>query len=412
MIIQILNHSDNEGGAAKASYRIFRALHSQNIEITMHVNIKSNEDDSVLTSCHNLTKLINRLKNKIANKISRIHRTENKILHSLQIFPSSWPKYLNKSKSDIVHLNWICSEMLSINDLALINKPIVWTMHDMWPFCGAEHVAFDDRWRNGYHSYNRSASEGGFDFNRWVWNRKIKAWRKPIHIVAPSEWMADCVRQSVLMHNWPVSTIHNPIDTSRWCPMEKCTARELLGLPQNVPIIGFGALRAGEEPHKGFDLLLSALNYLREKTDNLEVVVFGNTTYKKNADIGFPVHYMGHLTDDLTLRVVYNAIDSLIIPSRVDNLPNTGVESLSCGTPIVAFDTCGLPDLVEHMRTGWLSPKFDTENMANGILWVINNPLRQGKLSINSREKALKEFSEHIVVSKYLNLYNDLLQNI
>ena len=159
----------------------------------------------------------------------------------------------------------ICSfalvgQVLSIRDIALINKPLVWTLHDMWPICGAEHVSFDMRWRDGYLACNRPMDESGFDLNRWTWERKCKYWKLPIQIVTPSRWLSSCVRESYLMNDWPVTVIPNCLDINRWQPIDQDLARDLLGLPKNVPFILFGAYGSGANAsfHKGFDLLISS----------------------------------------------------------------------------------------------------------------------------------------------------------
>ena len=183
--------------------------------------------------------------------------------------------------------------MLSIKDLSLINKPLVWTLHDMWPICGAEHVSFDMRWRDGYTASNRPNHESGFDLNRWTWNRKFRHWKHPIQIVTPSRWLASCVRESCLMKDWPVTVIPNCLDTERWKPIKRDLARDLLGLPRYVQFVMFGAYGAGANAsfHKGFDLLISSLEYLKKKINGLELIVFGQSEPKSPPDFGLPVRY-------------------------------------------------------------------------------------------------------------------------
>jgi len=186
-------------------------------------------------------------------------KTENKVIHSPSILPSNWVKLINNSDADIVHLHWIQREMLSIKDISKIKKLIVWTLHDMCAFCGAEHYTNDNRWREGYYPNNRPNYESGFDLNRWTWNRKKKYWKLPIQIVTPSNWLAKCVKASALIKSWPVSVIANPVDTDHWKLMDKKNVRQLLNLSQDANLILFGAAGGGKNLLKGYDLLSSPL---------------------------------------------------------------------------------------------------------------------------------------------------------
>lgn len=163
-------------------------------------------------------------------------KTSNPIIHSPAVFPSHWVKRINESDVDIVHMHWVQGEMLSIADIGKIRKPVVWTLHDMWAFCGAEHLAWDDRWQDGYRRQNRPLHESGFDLNRWTWQRKRKHWRRPFHIVCPSQWLAKCVRSSALMHSWPVTVVPNPIDTNRWQPVDQRFFQAPFGSATGLPL--------------------------------------------------------------------------------------------------------------------------------------------------------------------------------
>lgn len=398
-----LNYSDTNGGAARAAYRIHHALRDIGVHSTMWVNHALTGDWTVEGPSSKLERTVARARPHIASLLTRTLRTEDPILHSPAIFRSNRVKRINRSDADVVHLHWIAEEMLSIRDIGCIEKPIVWTLHDMWAFCGAEHLAWDERWREGYRRDNRPPSESGFDLNRWTWERKRKHWQTPMHIVAPSRWMGECVRESLLMRDWPVSVIPNGLDTERWQPLDRALARELQGLPQDVPLMMFGSHGANTMYHKGFDLLAGALAHLRGEIPGLELVIFGEHAPRTPPDLGFPVHYTGHLHDDLSMRALYSAADALVVPSRRDNLPNTAVEAQACGTPVVAFDIGGLPDIVEHRRTGYLARAFDTEDLAEGMRWVLAESLGPA-----SRERALMRFSNAVVAEQYRAVYAEL----
>ena len=401
-----LNHSDQNGGAARAAYRIHQALRLTGVDSRLLVNVSSSGEATVLSPGGSLVKEFRRVRSKLASPFRGLLKTGNAVLHSPALIPSRWPDFINASDADLVHLHWVQGEMLSILDIARIRKPIVWTLHDMWAFCGAEHYTCDGRWREGYRASNRPAHESGLDLNRWIWLLKKRLWSRPMHLVCPSDWLSQCVAESVLMRQWPVATVPNPIDTQRWAPIDQPLARDLLQLPRGVPLLLFGAMGGARDPRKGFDLLMQALHELRGHPllNVVELLVVGQAQPLAPLDFGFPVHYLGHLHDDLSLRALYSAADAVLIPSRQDNLPNVGVEAQACGTQLVAFDTCGLRDLIDHRCTGYLARPFSPVDFAQGILWALqqaqNRTTRQ-----RVRDHALNTWDQHLVAKAYLDVY-------
>lgn len=404
-VLQI-NHSDINGGAARAAYRIHHALRAADVDSRVWVNTAEAGDWTVEGPTSKRDKLLAALRPYLVKPLVSALKTGNPIIHSPAVVPSNWVKRINASDADVVHLHWLQGEMLSIADIGRIEKPIVWTLHDMWAFCGAEHYTDDHRWRDGYRRNNRPAHEAGFDLNRWTWQRKRKHWQRPIHIVTPSRWLGDCVRESALMRDWPVSVVPNCLDTERWTPLNKALARELLGLPADVPLLLFGAMGGERDPRKGFDLLMEALAQLRDEPDacGVELVVFGQRAPQSPPTLGLPIHYTGHLHDDLSLRALYSAADAMVIPSRQDNLPNTGVEAHACGTPVVAFNTGGLPDIVEHQRTGYVAEPFEVEDFAKGITWVLAQR-KSGCLGEQARKRAAARFGAGVISEQYRRIY-------
>ena len=216
-----MSNSDIIGGAAIASYRIHKALQKNSINSKLFVNNYYSGDTTVIPPKNKVDKLFAILRPQIINPFKKLLVTENKALHSLSILPSNWAKKLNNSDVDIVHLHWIQNEMISIEDIGNIRKPIVMNTHDMWPFCGAEHLNFNGRWMKEYSRKNRPKNESGYDLNKYIWQLKKRYWKKAFHIVSPSTWMAQCVKKSALMKNWPCTVIPNCIDTKTWVPLRQ-----------------------------------------------------------------------------------------------------------------------------------------------------------------------------------------------
>ena len=407
-----LNYSDINGGAARAAYRIHHAIRDSGIDSKMLVNVAASGDWTVQGPTSKWAKTLGRIRPQLVTPLRQLLDTNNPIIHSPAVLPSRWPELINSSKADVAHLHWVQCEMLSIADIARIRKPIVLTLHDMWAFCGAEHYTTDHRWRDGYRRHNRPVHEKGFDLNRWTWQRKLKLWRRPLQIVCPSNWLAKCASSSALMADWPIAVVPNPIDTERWKPIDQRLARQLLDLPQDCPLLLFGAMGGVNDSRKGGDLLLAALARLSHEPSlqSLELVVFGQFAPQSPPQLGFPVHYTGHLHDDLSLRALYSAADVMVIPSRQDNLPNTGLEAHACGTPVVAFNTGGLPDIVEDRVTGALAEPFEPSSLAVAIRWLLEDGQRRVELGVAARAKAKYLWNPVRVAGLYLEIYKNAVQ--
>jgi len=423
-VLQVAS-SDINGGAARAAYRIHSSLVDYGIEFgissVMRVLDKRTCDNTVYGGRPaNEFFLWPAIRQRINQKQFRSYKIKPSAF-TLPSLPTGLGKELNASDADILNLHFLGNDTLSIEEIGTLNKPVVWRLPDMWAFCGAEHYVDvmnngSDRFISGYFKSNDSNRNSGKDFNRKVWERKYKSWKKQIHIISPTNWLADCVRKSYLMKDWPVTVIPTAIDLQLWKPKDKTHVRYALGLPIDVPVILFGAMGGAADPRKGGDLLFEVLGKLKNLTkgtllENIELVVFGQSKLDKDPGFDFPVHYMGHLNDDITLSMLYAAADVMIVPSRQDNLPGTALESLACGTPVVSFDIGGLPDLIEHKQNGWMAKPFDTQDMAEGIFWVLSDMQRYVHLSETARKLAVERYDPHLIASKYSEVYHSVLKS-
>jgi len=411
MKVLIISKQDIQGGAFIAAHRLHNALRKSRVDSFMLVDNKISDDQTVVGPSTKLAKLLSYLRpSLIIHSIVKMLKTNKKVIYSPSVLPSTLVKRINESDAEIVNFHWIQNEMLSIKDISKIKKPTIWTLHDMWAFCGAEHYVNDSRWREGYNLNNRPSYESGFDLNRWTWRRKQKYWKNPIQIIAVSSWLAKCVKESKLMSSWPVSVVANPLNTESFGLIDKKVARTKLNLPKDVPLILFGAFGGQKDPRKGFDLLISALKYIKDdlKIKKVELVIFGQNKPKSSPWLDLPVHYLGHLSNDVSLRLAYNAADVMVVPSTQEAFGQTASESMACGTPVVAFATTGLLDIVDHQINGYLAKSFETSDLAKGINWVLNAQ-NYSELCKNARDKILKEFDSKVIAKKYKDIFEKIL---
>lgn len=410
-----VSFSDTSGGAARAAYRIHDSLLEAKLNSTMKVWSRVSDDPTVQGDSSKFGRMVMETRTGIGLLSQKILKTSNPVRHSAAWLPSGWLQSLNTSNADIVHLHWVGAETLSIREIGQIRKPVVWTFHDMWGFCGAEHYmddGLDARWRHGYKSDNRPVNESGFDLNRWTWERKRRQWQRPFHIVCPSHWLANCVKSSALMRDWAVSVIPYPLDLESFRPIEKGLARQLLKLPQDKALILFGATGGSRDLRKGSDLLVESLSFLKtQELRDMELVIFGQSRPLQTPELGFPIRYTGHLHDDISLALLYSAVDVFVAPSRQDNLPNTVIEAIACGTPTVAFKVGGMPDLIQHQVSGYLAHPYDIGDLAKGIQWVLEQQQENNSLAIAARQQAELIFNSSQIAKQYLAVYEQAQVN-
>ena len=414
MKVSIVTNNDNNGGAARAAFRLLKSLQFISLDTNMYVRTKYTDDPSVIGPHSDLSRVISMFRspfNKIFNKLSI---RSNKNFHSNNILPSKMHKLINNNDSQVINLHWVGAETMSIKDISMIDKPIVWTLHDMWAFCGSEHYTnYDEkaRWRLGYHKKNNDPRDKGFDLDRYTWNKKSRLWNKPMHIVTPSDWLASCAKESVLFRDWPISVIPNPIDTTIYRPLDKASCRQILNIPEDHIIILFGAIGGSKNVAKGFDLLLDSLNLLSlDKNidkEKITCVIFGQSKPADSSFIPFNSIWLGHVHDDITLSLIYNSANVMIVPSRIDNFPQAATEAQACGTPVVGFNTSGVANAIIHNVTGYLADPYDTKSLMEGIIKVTLDNSISKELSSNAYQRAQEQWSQIVVAEKYNKLFQE-----
>jgi len=413
MKLLLLSTNDIYGGAAIAAYRLLKGLQRNGVQAQMLVQSKKSDDYSIIGPEIKLQKAISKIRPIIDNIPVRFYKQRKRNIFSPAFLRDNIYKKIKNINPDIVHLHWIAGGFIKIESLANMKKPIVWTLHDSWAFTGGCHIPFEcKKYIKNCGCCPTLGSNKQRDLSYKIWKRKKKSWKNlDLTIVTPSSWLAKCAKKSSLFYKTRVEVIPNGIDLSRFKPIDKNIARDILCLPKDKKLILFGAMSAINDQNKGFHLLKQSLKKFKLiGNKNIEFVVFGSSKPKNEENLGFKIHYLGRLNDEISLALVYSTADVFIIPSIQENLPDTVMESLSCGIPVVAFKVGGIPDMIDHQKNGYLAKPFDTADLANGIKWVLEDDTKLKELSKNAREKVINEFDIVKVVEKYKDLYEDILK--
>jgi len=403
-----LSESDIDNGGARAAYRLHRGLRSLDCHSQMLVRAKFGTDSAVIREQSLLTKV----SPPLSGLPLRHYPKRPGGMFSPQWVPDVLAHRVKQYNPDIVHIHAICNGYLQIETLKKFRQPIVWTLHDMWPFTGGCHYNQDcEQYKESCGSCPQLGSDRHQDLSHWTWKRKASAWKRlNLTLVATTSWMAECARASSLFRDTRIETIPLGLDTEKYKPYNQQFAREVFNLPQDKHLILFGAIGGTSDRRKGFHLLQPALQKLSIAgwKEEIELVIFGTSKPENTIDLGFKTHYVGRLNDDTSLALVYSATDVMIVPSLQEAFGQTASEALSCGTPVVAFNATGIKDVVKHQYNGYLAKPFDVEDLSQGIKWVLNNREHKEKLRYNAREEILLLFTSEAQAKRHLLLYETL----
>lgn len=414
MNVVFLNTWDSVGGAARAAFRLLKGVQGTGVNARMLVQNKGGDDNTVIglrtSVCHG-----GRLSREFFDALClEFYPGREKIPFTAAYVPDNLSSKVMHLNPDIIHLHWIGDGFMRLESMKRFNRPLVWTLHDSWAFTGGCHVPFDcTRYRQACGKCPRLGSMRECDLSRWVWRRKMIAWQGlNLTVVTPSRWLADCAGTSSLFRDKRIEIIPNGLDLQRYKPVDRNLARELLSLPKNKKLILFGGLNSTSDRNKGFHLLLTALREMAELgwNNSTELIVLGSSIPAYALDFGLKATYMGKLHDDVSIALMYAAADVFVAPSIQENLPNTIMESMACGTPCVAFNQGGVPDLIEHEKNGYLARPFEPDDLAQGITWVLEDEDRRRALSFQARQKVEREFSIEKVAQRYTALYGEIMQ--
>lgn len=398
-----INSHDAKGGAAESASKIHKGLKLLGQESVFFVAFKGNNTDSKYLVNNELCRKIEREWTKILSKFG---------LPELY-YPFTHFFYLNSDvrKADIIQLYNLHGGYF---ELALLNKlskkhAVVWRLSDMWPMTG--HCAFPydcEKWKSGCNNcpYLSEYPELTVDRSAFFlrYKQRIVSNMENMIVVAPSYWIQKNAKESLVFKGKRVHYIPNGIDEKVFTPFEKAYAKKMVGLEEK-PVILFLAAEISDT-RKGLAHLIQAFKHI-SNIENTQIVCVGNVDDEQKID---GIDYLGSIKDKAQMAIIYSSANVFAAPSLADNLPNTILESMACGTPVVAYDVGGISDAVKHMKTGILVKSGQIEDLARGIEFLINNEKCAFEMGRNARKMIEENFTIDLQARRFLELYNNLTE--
>lgn len=416
----IVSTEDICGGAAIAAFRLHTGLLKIECESRMFVRRKSSNLDSVIEfklSTDFATRLRRRLKRELTFLALKKYPAGLLAKHEFFSLPSSEYGYdaiRQLPTADVVNLHFITGfiDLESFFNRTIGKTSVIWTLHDMNAVTGGCHYDHEcGKFSAGCGACPILESNNKNDLSHKIWHQKEKVYsylkKSDLIIVTPSNWLAEQVKKRTSLAEKTIKVIPYGVDIDVFRPIDKKTVRNILGIPESSFVLLFVAQKLSSK-RKGFSYLRDAIASI-DKNLSLFLLSVGGGTHPTN-NSHFPSFHLGAIGNEQMMAMVYNAADVFVMPSLQDNLPNTVIESLSCGTPVIAFDAGGVPEMVRNGITGTLVPPRDTRELQNAILELVEDEKKRAQLSHNCRQIAIAEYRLEIQAKRYLDLYDKVLR--
>ena len=417
MRVLIVNTSERTGGAAVAAHRLMDALNNNGVKAKMLVRDKETDQLTVSSLPQSWRQQWNFLWERFVVWTHLHFRREHLFEIDIANCGTDITKLPEFQEADIIHLHWINQGMLSLNNIRKIlesGKPVVWTMHDIWPATAICHLTLDCRNFEAGCIRCRLLPGGGsgHDLSARIWQRKQRLLEgKRITFVACSQWLASEARKSALLTGQDILSIPNPIDNRLYAPSDKRKARQQLGLPEEDRLILFVSQRV-TNPNKGMSYLMEACQQLVRQYPEMEqrtsVVVLGG--HAEDLHFPFKTYPLGYVNDEQRIVQVYRAADAFVLPSLSENLPNSIMEAMACGVPSIGFRIGGIPEMIEHLKNGYLATYRDAADLAKGLHYVLAEA-DYDDLSHECLKKVAHSYSQQSVAKRYQEVYNKVMNS-
>ncbi len=418
MRVLIINTSERTGGAAVAANRLMEALNNNGVKAKMLVRDKE--------SCHlavcSLPQtwqlrwhfLWERLCIWLHLRLKREHLFEIDIANCGTDI-TNLPEF---KEADIIHLHWINQGMLSLKGIRKIlesGKPVVWTMHDMWPATAICHLTMECRHFESQCQNCRLLPGAGSsnDLAARIWKKKQQLLEgQRITYVTCSQWLGSEALKSALLARQDITTIPNPIDTRRYHPADRQEARKSLELPLDGNIILFVSQRVNN-PNKGMQYLTEACKLMVSEhpscSNNTSIAILGGHAEEIASQLPFPTYALGYMNDEQRIAAAYHAANVFVLPSLSENLPNTIMEAMACGIPCIGFRVGGIPEMIDHLSNGYVANFRDATDLAKGIHYILSEADQQA-LSNNCLRKVALNYSQQSVAKRYIEVYEQAMR--
>lgn len=404
MKITLLSTSDS-GGAGIAALRLHKGL----MALAVNSSFLSRYEQHPGSATHKYVfneqrgpSFLNRIMRKLGLPITQEEKNKaalNGKTGSYEIF--SFPQsnfrveqHAAVQQADIINVHWAAG-FINYPTFLAIPKPMVFTLHDCNAFMGGFHYP-EDKERN-------KATLGALDQELELIKQKAFSQRKAkTAIVSPSAWLGKLAQQSEVFKNLDVHVIPNSINTHVFRPYDKHFARSVFNIPTDKKVVLYVSEHIRNH-RKGFDLLTDALQQV--DSNNTVLVATGNA----NASAHENIIYTGSIPDERLMALLYSAADVFVLPSREDNLPNVALESIACGTPVIAFNIGGIPEIITTGFNGILAQSLSATDLAQAI-----NQFLRGDSTFNAdaiRADAVKRFDTPVQATAYARLYDQLRNN-
>lgn len=412
MRVLIVNTSERTGGAAVAASRLMMALINNGVKAKMLVRDK---DTDSLTVASLPKSPMNRWRFLWERWVvfCRLHFQRQHLFEvDIANTGADITKLREFQEADIIHLHWINQGMLSLSGIRQIlrsGKPVVWTMHDIWPATAICHVTLGCRHFTSQCHHCRLLPGGGSrnDLSTTIWQKKRRMLESEnIYFVACSRWLESEAKKSALLKGQKVSSVPNPIDTHIYKKGDKLEARQRLGLPLDRKLILFASQRVTNQ-NKGMSYLIDACRQLAD-IPQLGVVILGGHAEEVVSQLPIESFPLGYVNDEQRIVDVYRAADVFVLPSLSENLPNTIMEAMACGVPCVGFRVGGIPEEIDHKKNGYVAEYASALDLAKGIRWILSEADYEC-LSEQAVHKVVHSYSQRSVASQYMEVYNQAL---
>ncbi len=413
-----ISFRDWEGGAARAAFRLHKGLVRLGERSAFFVLHRCTNEPTVTAFTPSRTmsrRLRRRFRRELISRQFALYRASRPM--GLELFSDDRSEFADDMESqipsaDVINLHWVAGFLNYHSFFSRLPErtPVVWTLHDMSAFTGGCHY---DNGCGKFHTQCGACPQLGSTVTRdlayriWLRKRKIYNAISPtqLHFVTPSRWLAQEAKSSSLLERFPVSIIPYGVETDIFYPRDRKVGREALEVPQHARVLLFVS-HSVENHRKGFSMLAEALGGLHEN-NKLLLLSLGTGTLELKGRI--PHLHLGHIENDRLLALIYSVADIFVIPSLQDNLPNTALESMACGTPVIGFEVGGIPDMVRPGVTGILTPPGNSTALRDSILDLLNNPHVLKEMSLNCRRIAEAEYSLETQARRYVELYNKIV---